>query len=229
MRALRRRSRGAVAAAVAAVLAVGGCGFPAEGSPRQLSADDVPYDLLSPTTAPQTTLGDEIAKTEAILYLLDTNEDVVSMVQREIATPKNASTVLRALFDLRPNQSEATKGLTNVITSQTRLLEVTPDEDGCTITLDLASYFPGLTAEEVSFAIAQIVFTLDHLVASGVRVRIFVEGLPEDVRTDEGKSVRAVSVADLQDFAPDERGAPASESPGEASRPTCPAQPASAT
>lgn len=197
------RLRRLASAFVVAALLGGGCGFPEEEEPRLLNADEVGFDLLSPTTAPPTTLGDDIAQTDAILYLVDAEAEVVKPVTRKIAEPKNLDTVLRALFEARPTRQDEVDGLTNVITPQTRLLEVIEAEDasGPRIIIDLASYFPGLTFDEVSFAIAQIVFTISHLKGGkDVAVAIYVEGQPEDVRTDDGKSVPQVSKADLSDF-----------------------------
>lgn len=190
---------GTLLLAVASALA-GGCGFPAEDQPRLLSADEVGFDLLSPTTAPPTTLGPGVRTEEATLYLVDAEEEVVTPVTREIAAPMNLDTVLRALFEARPTPSEQEEGLTNVITPQTRLLEVTEDASGSRIVIDVANYFPGLTFDEVSYAIAQIVFTLSNLKGNDVAVAIFVEGQPEEVRTGDGKSVPQVTKDDLVEF-----------------------------
>jgi hypothetical protein len=203
-----RRWRAALA--VGLTVAATGCGLAAETTPREISDAEVGFDLLSPTTAPPTSLGDEIPTTEAVLYFADPEGEVVRPVQRDIPVPQNASTLLRALFDARPTQREAGQGLINIITPQTRLLEVS-NPDRCRVVIDLASYFPGLAAEEVSYAIAQIVYTLDEFVGRGVEVAILVEGLPEDVRTDDGRSVSAVTRDDLEEFEVE-----ASTQPGEA-------------
>jgi hypothetical protein len=200
----RSRARRWVAAALVFGLAAAatGCGLSAEDSPREIGDDEVGFDLLSPTTAPPTTLGDEIPTSQALLYFADTEGEVVRPVAREIPEPQNVSTLLRALFDARPTPGDTNRGLTNVITPQTRLLEVS-DPSPCLVVIDLASYFPGLSAEEVSYAIAQIVYTLDDFVGRGVEVSIRVEGLPEDVRTADGRSVSALTREDLPEF--DER------------------------
>lgn len=199
----RPRGRRWSAAGLVLLLAVGvaGCGLSvsAEGSPREIDDGEVGFELLSPTTAPPTTLGSEIPTTDALLYFADPEGEVVRPVTREIPEPQNVSTLLRALFDARPTRNDADRGLTNVITPQTRLLEVSSPVP-CRVVIDLASYFPGLSAEEVSYAIAQIVYTLDDFVGEGVEVAILVEGLPEDVRTADGRSVSAVTRDDLRDF-----------------------------
>lgn len=206
--ASRRPARrwAAVVFAFGLAVAATGCGLASEKSPREISDDEVGFDLLSPTTAPPTTLGEEIATTRASLYFSDPEGEVVRPVVREVPEPLNVSTLLRALFDARPTPGDTDRGLTNVITPQTRLLEVS-DPTRCRVVIDLASYFPGLSAEEVSYAIAQIVFTLDAFVGDGVEVALLVEGLPEDVRTADGRSLPAVTRDDLVDF--DERTAQA--------------------
>ncbi len=205
MNACRAVSRALVAMRVLAVLALvpGACGFPAEDEPRLLDPDSVGYDLLSPTTAPPVTLACGAITDVAYLYLVNADDRTVARVERKVAAPKNTATVLRALFDARPTEADQEAGLSNVITSQTRLLEVR--EAGSRVVLDLDSYFPGLNADEVSLAIAQIVYTLGELDAR-TELAIFVRGQPEDVRTGDGKSVSEVSMQDLQDF--DRRNTP---------------------
>jgi hypothetical protein len=186
------------------MLTVSACGITHDAAPRVIDTDNVPVELLLPTTAPPTTLGADVPQKEALMYLVDERERSVVPVTRQVPTPVNTQQILRGLIAARPSDEETAKGLSNVITRQTRLLGVTEESGGSLVTIDLDSFFPGLTSEEVTLATAQMVYTLTarRSLDTPVRVQVLVRGQPQEVRTAEGRSKTVVSCEDFADLGP---------------------------
>jgi hypothetical protein len=183
--------------ALLAVAALAGCGIARDGEPRAIDKESVPVDLLLPTTAPPTTLGRDVPQKEASMFLVDERERKVVPVTRSIPIPVNTQQILRQLIGLRPTDEDSAEGLSNVITRQTRLLRVeTEGTDQPTVSIDLDTFFPGLTSEEVTLAIAQMVYTV-NADTPGAEVQFLVRGRPQEIRTAEGKSKEVVSCADF--------------------------------
>lgn len=204
---MSRWSRLAALAAVAvSVLAVSACGIAHDAAPRVLDTDNVPVELLQPTTAPPTTLGADVPQKDALVYLVDERARMVEPVTRPVPTPINTQQILRQLIAARPTDEETSEGLSNVITRQTRLLGVTEENGGSMVTIDLESFFPGLTSEEVTLATAQMVYTLTARRSLGtpVQMQVLVRGRAQELRTAEGRSKTVVSCADFVELGPPE-------------------------
>lgn len=202
----------ALVAVLGVSLVVGSCSLPTDDAPRQIAADDVEYGLLSPTTAPPDTVGPEVLTAEAAIYLVDEQDRVVRPVRRDVTQPVNIQSILHALFDARPSSGEERDGLSNVIPRQTRLLDVRRNEVEDRVTLDLESFFPGLTAEEVSLAVAQVVFTVTEE-SPGAAVQFLVQGQQADISTAGGKSEPVVRRSDLLVYDPTQAAASTQTTP----------------
>jgi hypothetical protein len=197
VRTVARRSLAAGVGVAVLLAAVAGCGIARDGEPRAIDKENVPVDLLLPTTAPPTTLGRDVPQKEASMFLVDELERKVVPVTRSIPVPVNTQQILRQLIGLRPTDEDSAKGLSNVITRQTRLLGVKSGGNGRPMVwIDLDTFFPGLTSEEVTLAIAQMVYTV-NADTPGADVQFLVRGRPQEIRTAEGKSKEVVSCADF--------------------------------
>jgi len=196
----------AVASLVLSALTVSACGIAHDASPRVIDTDNVPVELLQPTTAPPTTLGADVPQKDALVYLVNERNREVEPVIRAVPTPINTQQILRQLIAARPTDDETDEGLSNVITRQTRLLGVTEERGGSLVTIDLENFFPGLTSEEVTLATAQMVYTLTARrgLDTPVQVQVLVRGRPQELRTAEGRSKTVVSCADFVDLGPPE-------------------------
>jgi hypothetical protein len=196
----------------------GGCGIADDSHPRAIAKSAVPYDLLSPTTSPVTGLTPNVPGDNAILYLADEEERVVRGVNRDVARPVNLSQVLRQLIDAR-HQPDDPPGLSNLISRRTKLIEVRTAatlDGGQRVTINLDQFFPGLSSDDVSLAIAQVVFTVDQELRNqnadgsgqpdqAVSVEFQVRGQKKDIRTSEGQTTGDVTVDDFAQFDPKNR------------------------
>jgi hypothetical protein len=187
--------------------AVAGCAIPNDPQPRRIDPGAVPYDLLNPTTAPPTTLGRNVPVDESIIFLAQEADRVVVPTLREVARPVTLDGRLLQLIEARPNPEERDKGLSNVITRHTRIREVRQDRvDGVRrVIIDLDRFFPGLGSEDVSLAVAQVVFTVD-LQYPDAEVEFRVDGQTEGIRTAAGTSLDVVSRKDFCQYAQEEAG-----------------------
>ena len=173
----------AVAVAVAVALLVVACGVPEDDGPQELSADEVPFGLL--TTAPSTTTTPENLPPSraAELYFLD-SEDLLEPLDREVGD-RSARTVVETLLATDTAALPAT--FSSNIPPDTVLLDVFTEVDGQTqvLTVDLSDQFTTITGERFIAAVAQIVFTataLDDVDAVTFRV----DGEPIPVSDEEG-------------------------------------------
>jgi hypothetical protein len=195
----------------------GGCGIADDSHPRAIARSAVPYDLLSPTTSPVTGLTPNLPRDNAILYLADEEERVVRGVNRDVARPVNLSQVLRQLIDAR-HQPDDPPGLSNLISRRTKLIEVRTAKTvsgGQRVTINLDQFFPGLSSDDVSLAIAQVVFTVDQELRNQnggdtgqpVSVQFQVRGQKKDIRTSDGQTKAEVTVDDFAAFDPNKQPA----------------------
>lgn len=213
----RGRSRPArvtalAAVAVAASSVLAGCGIARDAKPRAIDKSSVPYDLLSPTTAPSTTLAPDVPTQDAIVYLIDERNRFVKPVTRAVPRPVSLSQTLRQLIDTRPDDREQSAHLSNLITKRTKLIEVRvdPSPNGPSsnlVTVNLDQFFPSLTSEDVSLAIAQVVFTVDTKVCNS-RVQFQVRGRREGVRAADGTTKWEVSTEDFRTYLPPNENSP---------------------
>jgi hypothetical protein len=209
----RTTPRAVLGAAVAAVT-LASCGIARDAKPRAIEKSSVPFDLLSPTTAPSTTLGPDVPTQDAIIYLIDERNRFVKPVTRAVPRPVSLSQTLRQLIETRPDEREREAHLSNLITRRTKLIEVRSESSGSStqpganlVTVNLDQFFPGLTSEDVSLAIAQVVFTIDSKVCNS-RVQFQVRGRLEGVRAADGTTKWDVTPDDFRTYLPPNENSP---------------------
>jgi spore germination protein GerM len=144
--------------ALVVVVTVAGCGVQDDGSPRQLRAEDVPFDLLAPASS--TTSTPETSGIDSTIWFVD-NDGMLSRARRTIDPPIDVEEVLDALLD-GVTEAEANNGLRSNIPPGTELRGVTGPDDGL-VTVDLSSDFLNVSRELQRLALAQVVFTTTGL------------------------------------------------------------------
>lgn len=169
-----------LAAVAIAVIALSACGVPEDRSPEELSADEVPFDLLTPPVSTTTTIVDLPPEREAELYFLDADGNIAPRT-REVAD-RSPTTVLETLFGTEA--ADVPSGFSSAIPAGTELLALSEIEDG-TLTVDLSEEFLSIEGERFIAAVAQVVYTATGL--SGVDAVAFrVEGESSDVPNEDG-------------------------------------------
>jgi len=139
---------------VVAVLAVA-CGVPKDGHPREIDAQNVPFDLLAPTGPTTTTTVPPFAGARQVtIFLADADGHLVA-VPRDVEAPGTLKKALTALLG-GPSADEA--GLHTAITSDTKLLHLRGPVDGL-VTIDLSRQLLDVTGRQQILALAQVVYT----------------------------------------------------------------------
>lgn len=173
----------AVLAVLALGILVGACGVPEDDGPQELTADQVPFGLL--TTAPTTTSTPENLppSREAELYFLN-SDDLLEPLSREVED-RSVQTVLETL--LATDTAGLPAGNSSNIPPDTVLLDSFVESDGQNdvLTVDLSEQFTTIEGERFIAAVAQIVFTASDLEDVDA-VSFRVEGEPIPVSDEEG-------------------------------------------
>lgn len=191
-----RGSAAARAFAVLLLLSTLGCGIPRDPEPRELSAEDVPFGLLSPATT-QTTSDVEEPATSAVVYLL--RDDRLVAVQRQVEAPVSPAGLLLALLE-GPSTGEAEAGFRTAISSETRIRDVTSAAG--VVTVALSRQFVEVTGQDQILALAQIVFTATEVPGAGA-VRFRLDGEPVEIPRADGTLTSApLTRADYAALAP---------------------------
>lgn len=160
---VRRRAASIVAMAGLAI-ALGACGLPKDGEPREIAADKVPFDLLLPES-PEGAAVPAGALT-ARIYFMGTER--LRGVQRDLPTLDFTS----ALTALLAGTTEADpQGLVTSIPSATRLLGVDVDAfDASILVINLSPEFFAVVGPAQIQEYAQLVYTATEFEAiKGVR------------------------------------------------------------
>jgi hypothetical protein len=181
---------------VALVLVVAGCRVPEDSSPREIPTDQVPFDLLAPSsTVPAVT--SPVPTTDGTIYL-DSSDRLIA-VKRSVPAPLSLGSLLAALVQ-GPTQDEATKGYTSSVGPQASVLSAMVT-DG-TAVIDISDAFSGIGVQEQITGLAQIVYTATEL--PGVqKVRIQLNSQPASVpRGDGSATTDPLSRADYAALAP---------------------------
>jgi len=160
-----------------------GCAVPVDSRPRAIDARNVPFDLLAPTSSTSSTVSPPVAVENAVVYLVKDNATLVP-VNREVPSPPNARSVLRALFS-GPNEADVGRGLSSAVTSGTTLKSVDGPINGL-LTIDLTEDVLSVVGQRQIQALAQIVFTATEL-ADVDRVLFEFEGRRRDVPRGDGR------------------------------------------
>jgi spore germination protein GerM len=172
--------RRAALAVVALVLLAVGCGVPEDDQPQELSADQVPFGLLTTaTTTTVPTVSLPPPERRATLYFVDQDGEIDG-VTREVED-QSLRAIITAL--LETDTQSLDPGLTSNIPPETSLLDISVDDDIATI--DLSAEFQTISGGGFVAAVAQIVFTAtDEDRSRAVAFR--VEGEPIEVQDEEG-------------------------------------------
>jgi spore germination protein GerM len=150
-----------LALAVACLL-LAGCGVPTDDKPQVIDGNDVPFQLLAPTTESTTTTvlpSGSAGLARVVVYLADTDGHLAA-ARREVEAPVTPAKVVRALLQ-GPTPDEASK-LHTAITSETKLLDVDGPTDGL-VTVDLSAHLLDITGRQQILALGQVVYTLTSL------------------------------------------------------------------
>jgi spore germination protein GerM len=148
----------AVVVVAAVVLVAAACGVQDDSHPRQIAAEDVPFDLLAPATSvanPDT--GEGPAR---VVWFVD-NNGLLARAERSLEPPVTVEAVLTALL-AGVSDAEAANGLRTNLAPGTRLLDVEGPTDGL-VTVDLSGEILTVSRELQRLAIAQVVFTATGL------------------------------------------------------------------
>ena len=169
-----------VVAAVVLAAAVVACGVPKDGKPREIVAQNVPFDLLAPTTSITPTTTAAGTTRQVTIYFADTDSRL-RPVTREVEAPASLRKALVALLH-GPTTDEA--GLHTAITSDTKLLHLRGPVDGL-VTVDLGRQLLDVTGRQQILALAQVVYTATAY--PGVdRVLFQFDGSAREVPNGEG-------------------------------------------
>jgi spore germination protein GerM len=182
-----RRAAG-VGALAAAVALAGACGVPTDGSPREISADELPPGLVDApsTTAPSSPGGD--AEVVQLYYVAD---DSLVPAFGEVARPARVDVVLRALLE-GPDPAYVARGYRSALPQGEELVPAADQRAGVA-RVELAPTFREIPAADQVLAVGQIVLTLTARPGVG-QVRFLLDGQPVAVPRADG-SVTAQPVS----------------------------------
>lgn len=164
------------------LLLVASCGFPTEGSPSPIAAEERPDELDPDSTAPVT------ATDEVTVWFL--RDDLLVQRPRQVPAPLDAAAVVDSL-GLGVTPSEADRGLRSAIPDASML--VAAELAGGTATVQLAGEFLEIPPGDQVLALGQVVLTLTDLRGIG-RVRFEIDGasvatpLPDGTSTEDSVS-----------------------------------------
>ena len=176
------------------------CGIPSDETATLADPSDVPFDLLTPAAAPNTTVtspaGSESDRATVFLVL----GERLATVERRVPAPASPDVVLEAL-ERGPTETEAQFGMRSALTGDNVVRSV--GAVGGIATVDLGPSFTDIigTRDQI-LALAQIVSTLTRLPGIG-RVNFTLEGVPVGVpRGDGAVTTESVSIDDYALLAP---------------------------
>lgn len=193
---MTRRHIGRTAAALAGLLAVGGCSLPSDAEPEVIAAEDVPFGLLGePSSAPEAEPGP--GTTDATLYFITVDAEqrvTLQPVRRTLETTGDRAVITSLLAGRADNDPLA---ITNSIPAEVRLLDQPVREaDDTRLVLNLSAELGIPVGDGQTQAAAQLTFTALDL--PGVEsVRLLIEGQPFNVGTvNDGRR----DIVDAADF-----------------------------
>jgi hypothetical protein len=172
------------------------CGLPRDGAPRQIADDNVPFELLGPSTTnpPSSNAGGTLAK----LYFLDGAK--LHAVNRNVAA-RDPKTVLTELFKGVADNDPS--GITTAIPKETQVVSTKEDGDTLVVTLNDAVLNIGDPGQKNAFG--QLVYTLTDLGITGVQFRVVdANGVEQDVSpsTDVGQKAGPLNRSDFAQLNP---------------------------
>lgn len=168
------------AAVIAVVALSSACGVATDDGPQALPPDDVPFELLAPSTTTVNSTTPVAVTTEVPVFLVGAGRLVV--VRRLVESPPSLFRAIESLL-AGPTPEEAGAGLRSAVTNQTRLLSVRVQSGVATI--DLSGEFAGIGGQEQILALAQLVYTATA--AQGVLgVRLSLDSKAVEVPRGDG-------------------------------------------
>lgn len=160
-----------------------GCGVPADREPASIPEDQIPFDLLGPsTTLTVTTL--PVASEPLTLYMI--RNDRLAAVTRTVASPPTLGNVLSAVIQ-GTTDAETANGLRSAVNSQASLLSAQITDGIASVNLNDA--FSGLGLQDQILAVAQLTYAATEM--SGVTgVRILINSVPADMPRGDGATTK---------------------------------------
>jgi spore germination protein GerM len=189
------RVRGLLAASSAALLVA--CGVPVDERPRTIPRDDVPFDILVPSTAPSTGPGRTSGSPVKVFFV---RGERLTAVPRFVSGPVTIEGLLDELV-AGPTPAEAASGLRSAIRPQTRVISVSVREGIARI--DLSTPFGGVEGQDQVPAVGQLVYACTQL-PEVIGLQLLVDGKAVEVPTEEGTlTSRPLRRSDFAGLAPD--------------------------
>lgn len=196
-----RRGAAALALVVLGGGALGACGIPTDGQPREISRDALPPELIDPSAEP---VESDDALQFVTLYLVSTDEregESLVAVRRAVPMPTDPAEVPRALTDAligaSPDQIGRTD-LVNALPSDVQVRSAVLGDDGV-LDLDLTN-LGNVESALQRLAVAQLIFTLTELSDPRVRaVRFSVDGAEVAVPIENGVAAPGTAVTRADD------------------------------
>jgi hypothetical protein len=172
------------------------CGLPRDNAPRQIADNNVPFQLLGPST---TTPGSNVSGGPTVqLFFLDGTQ--LRAVNRSVPT-RDPQAVLNEL--VKGVTAADPAGITTAIPKDTQIVGVALD--GVTLVVTLNSAFLTIAGAEQKNAFGQIVYTATDLDVTGVRFRVVdSSGNQQDVQpaTDVGQKQGPLTRLDFLSLQP---------------------------
>lgn len=196
MRTSRTRSLTAVALllTLTGFLTLTGCGIPEQEKPTLIDPRSVPFGLLESTspTSPSELRVERMPASTTVYFVA---HDRLTGVRRDIGAgpaTRRLTAVLRALVE-GPSDSEQAEGLTSAIPPGLRLRLVSLTDR--TATIDLSGDVAGLSAEQGTLTVAQVVLSVTALPEVD-RVRLASAGRPIEAPLGDGSLTSEPLTAD---------------------------------
>ena len=209
------------AALAFALLVTTACSVPEDGRPRTVDHSRLPDDLAAPTASPEPT---PLITQQVLIYLIDEN-NLLSPVVRNVASPARPIAVLEALFSA-PNEDESEQALSTALPADVEVVavDVDPANDLVTVALESEVFEERLEGENRQLAVAQLVFTATENTSS-TRFSLLLNDNPVPLPTDSGESDVPVTRDDFYSVDPEYQPEPTAEpTPAATLTPTPPAE-----
>lgn len=186
-----------VAALLAVVAGLAGCGVPTGGEPQVVEATKVPYGLAAPTpSAPSTPTGTPVPSAPQVFFLR--KDGSLTGEGRDLPGSATANQLPALLEQLAagPTDGEREKGLSSALPPGTQLKLVSLTDGVATI--EIGGEVDAPSGDGSRRAVAQLVLTATSL--PGVRaVQLFRDGQPADAPLPSGALTKApLTAADVE-------------------------------
>lgn len=175
------------------------CSVPEDSRPRTVDYSRLPDVLAAPTESPEPT---PLITQEVLIYLID-EDNLLSPVVRNVASPARPIAVLEALFSA-PNEAESDQALSTALPADAEVVavDVNPSIDLVTVALESEVFEERLEGENRQLAVAQLVFTATENTGS-TRFSLLLNDNPVPLPTDSGESDLPVTRDDFYSVDPE--------------------------